>query len=683
MDPTAACETGAYAPVACVVGGGPDEARAAKQTEPLVAKDVEGGGGSRTWPAKQPLPVAERSRNLHLKCVLCAAPLAIVAYALGAAAVVLAAVLALLVWLLGGLCACGTHCWLRSWGWAGNHYLRVIYLFYQEQLFQIRKRPETEAMPVSGLAPAPAGGLLEKQAVQHVAGIEVPRGSEEEFGKGGRSPFSDWVEASLAKYLPFDMDMSEFADGEDPVRYVMDRVGTIYPVLYQEWADKQSDEALTRFAVNGLGAHRLDVEVVDGYRYFVVRGNQLASLPVQDGYERYGGDCYFDRNWRPAFIKDMGLAAPRRDGPGTPVVTRPGEPGWGRAKFRFRSTLSVLVTFVDHLFGIHLEASNLVVTSMRENLPAHHPFRRFLAPFTYMAISVNDNAHHNLMQPGSMVDRCFAFTRVAVQKGFAGAKDLIHYGVAGEVGPFLNKEKWYDYMRSKGIDTAYLRFSAKYWRIIRDFVEAYADYYYESAEEMAADLELVKFTRQVTHQSIIATPSAPRTPYTKLLGVSRTHDKIYGGSGHGRDVLEAHVFKEATLDLLAAYIWQVTAGHEQVGSVGVYVQDASFCAFKWTPGSCLGTKQGALAQALLMSFTSTPMPCLLGADWTHLFPARRGPAMDGRASPGDAFASFQAGLEALSEEVGRHNAECHARPFPECFPIYVVDPKVLETSVSV
>ena len=32
-----------------------------------------------------------------------------------------------------------------------------------------------------------------------------------------------------------------------------------------------------------------------------------------------------------------------------------------RAKFRFRSTLSVLVTFVDHLFGIHLEASNLVV----------------------------------------------------------------------------------------------------------------------------------------------------------------------------------------------------------------------------------------------------------------------------------------------------------------------------------
>ena len=43
--------------------------------------------------------------------------------------------------------------------------------------------------------------------------------------------------------------------------------------------------------------------------------------------------------------------------------------------------------------------------------------------------------------------------------------------------------------------------------------KAYTDYYYESAEEMAADLELVKFTRQITHQSLIATPSASRTPY--------------------------------------------------------------------------------------------------------------------------------------------------------------------------
>merc|ERR1712176_254062 len=75
------------------------------------------------------------------------------------------------------------------------------------------------------------------------------------------------------------------------------------------------------------------------------------------------------------------------------------------------------------------------------------------------------------------------------------------------------------------------------------------------------------------------------------------------------------------VDVIANYMFLVTAGHEQVGTVQAYVQDVSFCAFKWIPGQLIGTKQTATAQALLMSFTATPMPKLLGSDWTHLFPA--------------------------------------------------------------
>ena len=35
---------------------------------------------------------------------------------------------------------------------------------------------------------------------------------------------------------------------------------------------------------------------------------------------------------------------------------------------------------------------------------------------------------------------------------------------------------------------------------------------------------------------------------------------------------------------LASLIWMVTAGHEQMGAVEVYAQDASWTAFKWLEG---------------------------------------------------------------------------------------------------
>ena len=43
-----------------------------------------------------------------------------------------------------------------------------------------------------------------------------------------------------------------------------------------------------------------------------------------------------------------------------------------------------------------------------------------------------------------------------------------------------------------------------------------------------------------------------------------------------------------------------------------FCEDVSWTAFKWLPGDVIGTKTTATSQALLMSFTSTPMPKYLG-----------------------------------------------------------------------
>ena len=92
---------------------------------------------------------------------------------------------------------------------------------------------------------------------------------------------------------------ARFRPGEDPVAYVMARLGDVYPPVRGDWSDKTSDDALTHVCLYGIGAHRVE----RSGDFFVVRTNALAALPVREGLERYGGDCYFDvATWRVAKI---------------------------------------------------------------------------------------------------------------------------------------------------------------------------------------------------------------------------------------------------------------------------------------------------------------------------------------------------------------------------------------------
>ena len=71
---------------------------------------------------------------------------------------------------------------------------------------------------------------------------------------------------------------------------------------------------------------------------------------------------------------------------------------------------------------------NLCVVAAREHLGNDHPLRRFLVPFQYQTISVNDNARNNLINPRSMGPRNFAFTDEGTDLAWASAGDLVTSG---------------------------------------------------------------------------------------------------------------------------------------------------------------------------------------------------------------------------------------------------------------
>ncbi|CAK0810817.1 unnamed protein product [Prorocentrum cordatum] len=375
-------------------------------------------------------------------------------------------VAALMVYALFGCCLAAGVLYFKSWScppfnWISDIYPRLTYFAYQSLLLS-RATPDTspQFMPVDKITPKMQ---LEKYQLSYALNIQVPVGFEEEFLGDPILPnrITQRLEETLS-YIPQTDRFETFGPDEDPVEFAMNQMCSVYPEIYQVWEDKLSDVALTRFCLFGLGAHRVETTTENGERYFVVRSNALSNLPVRSGFERYGGDAYFDMGWNAVKIVDAGLGPLLTDGTVNLVTSTPSDGAqWDRAKFRFRSSLSVLVTLVDHLYGIHLQTANIVVTAVREQLSADHPLRRFLTPFTFQTIAVNDNARNNLIQPRSMGPRCFAFDDVGMQLAFAAAPSLILSGIEVSVeegGPFINRAKYIDYLKDKkGIDTEYRR----------------------------------------------------------------------------------------------------------------------------------------------------------------------------------------------------------------------------------
>ena len=368
-------------------------------------------------------------------------------------------------------------------------YTKFLLVFYKLGLKNGRRPTARADMVPSMLKPKKT---LTKKYVEYALNIAVPIGSEEDFYTPSDSfglRLATWIEENAHK-LPFRHHDAEFAPDEDPVAYVMQFVGDVYPKVVEEWREKCSDEAMTQMAFFGLGAHRLEaLTEKDGTRCIVVKTNQLSQLPVRDGFEHYGGDAYFNFDtWRveKIVIQNQGNLFDEEF-----TTVRPGDEGWTYAKFRWRSSLFTLVTLVDHLYGVHLQVANAVAIASREQLSPGNPLRRFLTPFTFRTITINNNARNNLVNPKSMGPRCFSLTDRGVDMAFAAAPSLLPSGLAEAKKYSDDPCKYYRALLDRGwfIEnvvkpqlggklTPYYEQALGYWNATRQFVEGYMRSYW-------------------------------------------------------------------------------------------------------------------------------------------------------------------------------------------------------------
>lgn len=387
--------------------------------------------------------------------------------------------------------------------------------------------------------------------------------------------------------------------------------------------ESTSDAAMTRWAFYGLGAHLLrrtpsrslqNPVIFDSKETYVVDLLWMKDLEVRKPFRRFGAAAYFDSSQRLRRI-----ALPEGN-------FFPGKSGWEHAKFVWRSSLLVGVTFKDHLALTHLKLSSIVVQTTREELPPHHPLRRLLAPFSYRTIEVNRGASSYLCAELGVLHRATALSVNGLVGGFQAALSL-------PARPLLKEQA------EQGLAEVvpYVQDGLDFYRIVHRFVRSYFELYYPDQDSIYSDRTLSDFVAKI-----------------ESFGIDLPELK------HGDDLI----------NIMVEYITMVTAFHHHVGTVTEYILDPQASCGKIRPNATMADVQTAVQTLVIALFTSFKQPALL-SDFTHLL-------LHDEHLPKttEIFNQFQASLIQLGHEIDDRNLK---RPYP----VTAFHPAYLLSAVSI
>lgn len=424
-----------------------------------------------------------------------------------------------------------------------------------------------------------------------------------------------------------------FPIDDRPIDYTDEEVAKIMKVAKFDRAlpvpdividEMQSDEAMTRIAFFGMGAHRVaeaseeekkDVEgtafVIDWF------SDVLPTLEVRPGFERYGTKAYFGSNLEPLGVKM----------PGKEIVTPSEGAAWEHAKFAWRNDCVSVVTVVDHLFNAHFATAAAMSIAGTHKLSTTNPLRRVLEVFLFRTELINNTAGQALIPKMSLVHHFTAFTYESLE-----AVADVTYRKGNEWMPLPKQLKAkgdkVGELVKKG-ELPYFEDGLEIFGILRRFMDKVIDDYEENEAEYA---EFWAYLREKT-----ASPDLSET-----------------------------LTRDALVDAAAQFAFMVTMHHEHVGSITEYLTSPRFAGTRTRTQSVRVDAQAWLASACLMCLTGISVPKLMSgfsdyweSDAEH-----------------ERWNEMQAELETMVENVKSRNKERR-------FPYRNSRPDFLECAISV
>lgn len=385
------------------------------------------------------------------------------------------------------------------------------------------------------------------------------------------------------------------------------------------WSDVESDAALWRWATHGYAAHRLERAGTNAQPAeqggFAVRLDFMSRFAVRSGFVPFGGDAFFDVTGRPTRI---------RFGDGD---VRPGDSGWPAARFRFRSSMLVWGQLADHFGRSHYQIVNSVLVSTTRHLPKTHALRRLLKPFLFRTGAANDFARGLLFAENGFFHRTLSFTWEGLQSALRQAFS------EQRVEPFdveLRRKGVHPDDLPAGLDLAYVVEALAFWQVITAFTEDLL----RSSPALRACLD----------------DEATRTWW----------------EGLGPDVVLGRDLEAGLADLLASFLFTVTAFHAQAQNAQAYVRDPRFASARVGEGQLMADRVSNLALAALLSSVGLATPQIDGDLSPHM------PDEGSHA----AAHRFRSALRELATRMDQRNA-ARSQPYR------LLEPKRVAVSISV
>ena len=425
--------------------------------------------------------------------------------------------------------------------------------------------------------------------------------------------------AGLCK-IPLVDDFRQWQDAAAAEKAISDHLIDLQPEALALWTDVTSDTTITNLAFQGLAAHLLIPVVGQEPAAFAVDLAWMGELPVRDGNERMGATALFDadKNLLSIYVSN------------DDATYVPGDELWEHAKWHWRCAVFAFVTVADHLSGLHLCISEVMMQATREQLPADHPLRRLLKPHVFGVGEVNSRATSMLAAEGGVAHRLWPFT-------FDGLTDLLVRGI--EMASYEPFPVWLNDRGLDGLSDEFYPYATDglaLHSICREYAEGYVEIYFPG-ESIVNDAAVQAWWKQLE-------TTAPRA---------------------GLKPLQT---KEQVVDLLGQFIFAVSGYHSQVGALASYLVDQSFMGAKVRVGSEFNDIQSTVLQLTLNGMTGVYEPKLLD-DYTHMFLELN------KEQAVEVFQRFQDSLIALGLDIDARNET-------RSMPMRTFHPAVLDCSVS-